>query len=72
MDEALSIAKEFFFEKIKKGLTDSLLKVAEKYNIEIPKEVIDEYKSKKRNVIKENIEKQKQQLEKLNQELLNY
>lgn len=71
MDDALSILKDKFYVLLEKGLTDSLLKVSQKYDIEIPKDKMEEYKLKKRNLILENIEKQKQQIEKWNQDLLN-
>jgi hypothetical protein len=72
MDEALIVLENKFKFAIEKGLTDTLLKVAEKYNLNIPNDKMDEYKVKKRKTILENIERQKQQLENLNQELSNY
>lgn len=71
-EQALLILKERFFVLLEKGLTDSLLKVSQKYNIQVPKDKIEEYKFKKRNAIVEEIEKQNKRLQTLNEDLLKY
>lgn len=70
MEEALNLLKEKFNIKLEKGLTESLLKVAEKYNIPIALDKMEEYKLKVKTAILKNIEDQKKNLEKYNQQLL--
>lgn len=72
MESAIKIVNERFSSLIEGGLTDSLLKMADKYNIEIPIDKMKEYKLKKKNYINENIRNVQQQMEKLKQDLSNY
>lgn len=69
-EEALEILKERFSTKVnEKGVNSYLIKTAEKYNLEIPKEALKVYKDKERDNILETIKRQEEQLEKYRKQL---
>jgi hypothetical protein len=56
-------AFEYFKEQLlKKDVTDEILKLADKHNIELPADKIQEYKTKRTAVLNANIEKYKQDI----------
>lgn len=72
IEQALEFLKCRFLILLENGLTDGLMKVSEKYNIEIPKDKLEEYKEKKRTSITRDIAENKRMIDSLNKELLKY
>lgn len=71
-EEAMSLLKGLFYQRLEKGLTDSLLKSAKKYNLEIPDEAMRLYKDERANRIKINIERQKELLKQYEDSLIEF
>lgn len=68
-EEALVLLNDRFNEGLKKGLCSRTLKTAEKYNLEIPKNLMEEYKIKEKERILKEIENENVRLKKLQDEL---
>lgn len=72
MEEALEILKERFSIVIKERFSSNLLKVAKKYNLDIPDEVIKKYNKEKRESLLADIEEEKQRIQEYEKKLSNY
>lgn len=71
-EEALEILKNRFFDKLdEKGANNYLLKTAEKYNLEIPEDILKVYRDKQKEQVLNNIKHQEEILEKYKEQLEN-
>jgi hypothetical protein len=72
MEEALDILRERFSIMVKERFSSDLLKVAKEYNLDIPDDIVKKYNKEKRESLLADIEKEKQQIQAYENELLKY
>ena len=71
-EKALKYLKTVFYERLKKGLNDKLMKTAEEYNLEIPEHLLKEWKNQCKNNLEKRIISLKEDIQKLEQEKNKY
>lgn len=68
-EEAVILLRTRLVEKMQKGLTDSQLKTALLYEVEIPEHILEAYKAKKRENIQSNLDRAKKSVSDYKKEL---